>query len=132
MSKLGLIASILSIAGVLTFATFSASTASAEDGQSKIPVGLSLAPLSNQARSQLGLDETAKGVVVANVTPESRAAESGLEPGDVIVKVGGDAVKTPAEAASRIHDAEKAKKDAVPLLVTRQGRTYYLALQLAA
>jgi len=32
MSKLGLIASILSIAGVLTFATFSASTASAEDG----------------------------------------------------------------------------------------------------
>lgn len=31
MSKLGLIASILSIAGVLTFATFSASSASAED-----------------------------------------------------------------------------------------------------
>jgi serine protease Do len=107
-------------------------TASAEDGQPKNPVGLSLAPLSNQARSQLGLDDTAKGVVVANVTPDSRAAESGLEPGDVIVKVGGDAVKTPAEAASRIHEAENAKKDAVPLLVTRQGRTYYLALQLAA
>jgi hypothetical protein len=31
MSKLGLIASILSITGVLTFATFQASTASAED-----------------------------------------------------------------------------------------------------
>jgi hypothetical protein len=40
-------------------------------------------------------------------------------------------VTTPSEAASQIHAAERAKKDAVPLLVLRDGSTYYLALQLA-
>jgi serine protease Do len=94
-------------------------------------VGLSLAPLSNDMRSQFGLDEGAKGVVVQGVTPDSRAADSGLQPGDVIVKVGGEAVTTPSEAASRIHAAERDKKAAVPLLVMRDGSTYYLALQLA-
>ena len=53
-----------------------------------------------------------------------------MQPGDVIVKVGNDAVTTPAEASSQIHAAQKAKKDAVPLLVMRDGSTYYVALQL--
>jgi serine protease Do len=105
--------------------------ASADDENSEGPVGLSLAPLSNDARSQFGIDGTAKGVVVENVVPESRAAESGLQPGDVIVKIGNEPVTTPSEAASHIHAAERAKKDAVPLLVMRNGATYYLALQLA-
>jgi serine protease Do len=105
--------------------------ASADGSDPDSPVGLSLAPLSNDTRSQFGLDDGTKGVVVQNVVPDSRAAESGLQPGDVIVKVGNEAVTTPAEAASHIHAAEKAKKDAVPLLVMRDGNTYYLALQLA-
>jgi serine protease Do len=107
-------------------------TASAEESGTKTPVGLQLAPLSSAARTELGLDDNAKGVVVANVTPESRAAESGIQPGDVIVKVGNDAVKTPSDAVSRIRAAENEKKEAVPLLVLRDGHTYYLALQLAA
>jgi serine protease Do len=105
--------------------------ASADETDPENPVGLSLAPLSNDMRSQFGLDEGAKGVVVQGVTPDSRAADSGLQPGDVIVKVGGEAVTTPSEAASRIHAAERDKKAAVPLLVMRDGSTYYLALQLA-
>jgi serine protease Do len=105
--------------------------AQAGDGNPENPVGLSLLPLSNDTRSQFGLDDRAKGVIVQNVTPDSRAAESGLQPGDIIVKVGNDSVSTPSEVASRIHGAEQAKKDAVPLLVMRDGNTYYLALQLA-
>jgi hypothetical protein len=31
---------------------------------------------------------------------------------------------------AKIHAAEKDKKEAVPLLVSRDGTTYYLALQL--
>jgi len=104
--------------------------ATAEGGDADGPVGLSLATLSEDTRSQFGLDRNAKGVVVQDVAPDSHAADSGLQPGDVIVKVGNDAVTTPAEAASQIHAAQKAKKDAVPLLVMRDGSTYYLALQL--
>ena len=95
------------------------------------PVGMALAPLSPEARDALGLDGDAKGVVVSRVAPSSRAAESGVHAGDVIVRVGNDPVTTPNQAASKIREAEKAKKEAVPLLVMRDGTTYYLALQLA-
>ncbi|HMA52633.1 MAG TPA: PDZ domain-containing protein, partial [Magnetospirillaceae bacterium] len=94
-------------------------------------VGLALAPMSNDARAQLGLDPSAKGVVVAGVTEGSPADESGLQQGDVIVRVGDSPITTPKEAAAKIHEAERAKKEAVPLLVTRNGTTYYIALQLA-
>lgn len=95
------------------------------------PVGLALAPLDQDAQQQLGLDASAKGVVVARVTPGSRADESGVRAGDVIVRVGNEAVTTPAEASDKIHAAEHNNKEAVPLLVMRDGATYYLALQLA-
>jgi serine protease Do len=104
--------------------------ASAGDENPEHPVGLSLAALSNDTRSEFGLDNRAKGVVVEDVAPDSQAAESGLQPGDVIVKIGNEPVTTPSEAASRIHGAERSKEAAVPLLVMRNGSTYYLALQL--
>ena len=104
--------------------------AAASDDQNYAPVGMALAPLTPDARSQFGLGPNVDGVVVSKVTPNSHAAESGVQAGDVIVRVGSDAVKTPAEAAAKIHAAQKAKKDAVPLLVSRDGTTYYLALQL--
>ncbi len=95
------------------------------------PVGLALAPLTPEARDKLGLNPGVKGVVVAKVKPNSFAAESGVQAGDVIVRVGSDSVSTPDEAAAKIHAAQKDKKEAVPLLVSRDGTTYYLALQLA-
>jgi hypothetical protein len=39
-------------------------------------------------------------------------------------------VTSPAEASAKIHAAETDNKQAVPLLVMRDGTTYYLALQL--
>lgn len=94
-------------------------------------MGMTLAPLSRDAREALGLEGDTKGVVVSRVMPNSRAAESGIHAGDVIVRVGDAPVATPSQAASKIHDAEKAKKEAIPLLVMRDGTTYYLALELA-
>jgi serine protease Do len=93
-------------------------------------MGMSLAPLTPSTRNQLGLNPGVDGVVVAKVAPNSHAAESGVQAGDVIVRVGADAVTTPADAVAKIHAAEKDKKEAVPLLVSRDGTTYYLALQL--
>ncbi|MGE5539967.1 MAG: DegQ family serine endoprotease [Gemmatimonas sp.] len=107
-------------------------TASANGDQADGPrVGMALAPLSPEARDALNLDATTKGVVVSRVTPGSPAAESGIRAGDVIVSVANASVTTPDQAASKIHDAQQAKKEAVPLLVMRDGAKYYLALQLA-
>ncbi len=102
----------------------------AQDESSNAPVGMAFAPLTEDMQNQLGLNSTEKGVVVAQVKPGSRADASGVQPGDVIVRVGSDDVTTPAEAAAKIHAAQHDKKDAVPLLVMRDGATYYLALQL--
>jgi serine protease Do len=102
----------------------------AQDEAGSGPVGMAFAPLTQDEQNQLGLNSSVKGVVVAQVTPGSKADESGVQAGDVIVRVGNDAVTSAAEAVAKIHAAEHDKKDAVPLLVMRDGTTYYLALQL--
>jgi serine protease Do len=81
-------------------------------------------------RDQLNLKPTTPGVVVGQVTEGSRADESGIQAGDVIERVAGNPVSSPAEVAEAIHAAEHAKKDALPLLVMRDGVTSYLGLQL--
>lgn len=103
--------------------------ASAREGG---PVGMTLAELTADERSELGLPAKVKGVVVTEVTTGSRAEDSGIEPGDVILKVDGAAVATPKAAVGHIRAAEREKKDAIPLLVMRNGTSYYVALQLKA
>jgi serine protease Do len=94
------------------------------------PVGMALEPLTQDLRDQLNLKPTTQGVVVGQVTEGSRADESGIQAGDVIERVGGTQVSSPAQVAEAIHAAERQKKDALPLLVMRGGVTSYLGLQL--
>ncbi len=100
------------------------------DETNSSPVGMALTALTHDEQLQLGLNPSVKGVVVAQVTPGSKADESGVQSGDVIVRVGNQVVTSPAEASAKIRAAEQDKKQAVPLLVMRDGTTYYLALQL--
>jgi serine protease Do len=93
-------------------------------------VGLALAPLSPDARARLGVDRDVRGVVVARVQPGSPAADSGLKSGDVILRIGSTAVETPSAAVEQLRAAQTAKAEAVPVLVMRDGTTYYLALKL--
>ncbi len=95
------------------------------------PVGMALEPLTSDMRNQLNLKPSTSGVVVGQVTEGSRADESGVQAGDVIERVGGKQVNSPAEVADAIHTAERQKQAAVPLLVMRAGVTSYLGLQLA-
>jgi serine protease Do len=101
--------------------------AAGEDGR----VGLSLAPLTPELRNRLGLEAGTHGAVVAEVASDSKAEESGVRPGDIIVGVAGKTVADPSQAVSAIKAAQHEKKEAVTLLVMRNGTTYYLALQLA-
>jgi serine protease Do len=89
------------------------------------PVGLELQPLPSQAH---GLYGNEGGVLIANVTPGSLADLSGLEPGDVILRVGNQVVTSPADVTARIRAAQ-ASHGAVALLVMRQGTTAYVPLQ---
>ena len=104
----------------------------ADDGQGEKPVGLALQPLNNDTREQLGIGSDVHGVVVGQVTPGSNADESGVQSGDVIERVGGQSVASPSDVASAIHAAERQKKEAVSLLVMRNGVSAYVGLQLPA
>jgi serine protease Do len=86
--------------------------------------GITVENVTARMARQLGLPAAAAGVVVTNVEPASKAAESGLKRGDVIQEVN----RHPVRDASDFESAMRNAKDATLLLVNRQGSTMYLAV----
>jgi serine protease Do len=94
-----------------------------EPGRQQVAeLGLSLAPTSSVAGTR------GRGVVVTGVKPDSAAAERGLQPGDVILEVGGKAVATPAEVRKDIHDYHASGKRSVLLRMRSGDQTSFVAL----
>ena len=58
-------------------------------------------------RSGLSLEDTNRGVVVAEVRPNSPAAEKGLAKGDIIARVNQDDVKSAKEVQDALAKAKK-------------------------
>ena len=67
--------------------------------------------------------------MVADVLPDSPAAEAGLRPGDVITAVGNKRVDDPEAAVSAIRWAARANNGAVALRVVREGQSLFVAVQ---
>jgi serine protease Do len=86
--------------------------------------GITVENVTARTAQQLGLPATAGGVVVTNVDPAGKAADSGLKRGDVIQEVNHKPVRNTADFESAMRNA----KDAALLLVNRQGNTMYLAV----
>ncbi len=100
-----------------------------QDKAAKEPMsfGVSLAPLSPEARQQLGLKDSIKGALIAGVETGSPAEEQGLRAGDVLQQVGHAAVSTPQEASSQLKEAKKTNKP-VLMKVFREGLTRFVAV----
>jgi serine protease Do len=82
--------------------------------------------LTPETAQELKLPATTKGVVVNQVNPASRAAEAGLQPGDVIQQVNHQSVASVNEY-NRALNASK-KDQPVLLLVGRNGNSLFLAV----
>jgi serine protease Do len=94
-------------------------------------MGLGLSPLTADLRKSLNLTEGAGGVVITKVDPNSDAADKGLQPGDVLLKVGSLSVKTPQDVQSGVAEAKKGGRKTVLLLVARsQGGTAFVAVDI--
>lgn len=79
--------------------------------------GLALRELRPDEREQMGLKE-GEGVMVSGIQPESPAAESGVQVGDVILQVNRTAVASVAEVKQEI---SKATSDTPLLLLLRRA-----------
>jgi serine protease Do len=111
----------------LTLAEMPTETARTEQPESSSEdamEGITVENVTAQAARQLRLPATASGVVVTNVDPASKAADSGLRRGDVIQEVNHKPVRNTADFESAMRNA----KEATLLLVNRQGSTMYLAV----
>ena len=96
-------------------------------------MGLGLASLTPDARKTFNLAEGTTGVLITQVDPNSDAAEKGLQPGDVVQRVGGRAVHTPADVQSGVSEAQKGGRKSVLLLVaSTQGGSRFVAVDVGA
>ena len=80
--------------------------------------GLELSEITPATSSRYKLGSGQRGVVVTGVEPYSPANMRGITVGEVIVRVGQDAVSRPADVESRIATARQRKQDYILLLLT--------------
>jgi serine protease Do len=74
------------------------------------------------------VDKDAKGVVVEEVNPDGRAADAGLQPGDVIAQVN----RHPVQSVEELRAAVKNGGDKpVLLLVNRKGTEIFVTVRPA-
>jgi serine protease Do len=94
-------------------------------------LGLTLAPLTPEDRSQLNLPADATGAVITDVKPNSPADMAGLQPGDLLVGVGSQDVTSPDQAVADISTALKSSNPAVALRIIRQGQALFVGIAIA-
>ncbi|WP_171121198.1 MULTISPECIES: Do family serine endopeptidase [unclassified Ruegeria] len=91
-------------------------------------LGVTVAPLTDTTRAEMGVGENVNGVVVTDLTPESPAAKAGLQRGDVIVKLGGQETVSPGALKAAL-DSEKT--DPALVLINRGGNQIFVAVEIA-
>src|SRR5579871_632500 len=103
-----------------------ASAKSEEPGSSW---GLQVQSITPEIANQLNLNSN-KGVVVRGVTPDSPAADAGIQQGDVVLEVNHAKVNTVDDFLSAAKQAKKNKSSAL-LLVQRGNATMYTVIKPA-
>ena len=94
-------------------------------------LGLSLSPITDDARGKYQLNADQKGVVITSIAPSSPAADRGLKPGDVIVEVQQEAVNSPSDVQDRVDRVRKQNRRSVLMLVQGQDGLRWIPLPLA-
>jgi PDZ domain len=95
------------------------------------PVPQQAAPVEHSQPAELGvymLNSAGPGVRIENITRGSAADKAGLQPGDYILSIDGQAVGTPQQVIEQIHD--KKPGDTVNLTVWRNGTEQSMAATL--
>jgi len=92
-------------------------------------LGLSMTEATQDLKDKFQLDDNAN-VVVVDVAKGSPAADKDVHPGDVILEVAQEEVKTAPDVVHKIDDARKAGRKSVLLLVEHAGELRFVALRI--
>ena len=96
----------------------------------KSVLGMELTELTDEIRSELGLNAGDKGVVVMTVDEDSEAFEKGLRSGDLIAEAGQQKIEGIADLEAQIDAAKEGGRRSILLLVRRGGDPRFVALTL--
>ena len=86
---------------------------------------MTVQPVTPELADEAGVPRSTQGVIVTDLDPEGIAADSGLQEGDVIVKVNGRPVMSGDELRSAL---DRQDKKPSLLLVTRKGGDFFVTL----
>ncbi|WP_176399796.1 Do family serine endopeptidase [Novosphingobium sp. B 225] len=92
------------------------------EGLAEKALGLSVLPLNPQIARQIGMPDTARGLVISVVDGSSDAGSKGLQRGDLVLSANYRPVTTVAELEAVIRQAKADGRNAVLLQVQRRGQ----------
>jgi serine protease Do len=93
-------------------------------------LGMTLLPLTDEARDALGLPVGTEGLAVGAVDAVSEAYAKGMREGDVITEAGQQAVTSVEDLEARVTEAKEAGRKSLLLLVRRGGDPRFVALNV--
>ncbi|WP_419195766.1 DegQ family serine endoprotease [Ensifer adhaerens] len=96
-----------------------------------VVLGMKLATLNEETRKKYGIADDVDGVVITEVSPNSAAAERRVEPGDVIVEVGQEAMDTPGDVADRVEELKSdGRHNALLMLSNKTGELRFVTVRV--
>ena len=93
-------------------------------------LGVTLAPLTDEARDKFSIGRDQKGVLITDVDGGTPAADRGLKAGDVILEVQQVEVATPSDVQAQVDKARKAGRGSVLMLVQGADGSRWVPLSL--
>lgn len=101
----------------------------AEPERSEI-LGMTLAPLTDALRDELGIAAGTDGLLVQDVDQMSEAYQKGMRAGDIITEAGQQPVHSVADLRARVEEAQDAGRKSLLLLIRRGGDPRFIALSV--
>lgn len=94
-------------------------------------LGMQLAGLNAENRKTFGIADSVDGVVVLQLTPGSAALEKGLKPGDVIVEVAQEFMKSAVSVSTKVASLKKdGRRNAQMMIAAPNGDLRFIAVPL--
>lgn len=93
-------------------------------------LGVIISSLDPTGAEQLGLDRDLRGALITDIVPDGPADAAGLQPGDVIVSIEGDAIDSGEDLTATLSD--HAPGDTITVDIVNEGGAESVEVELAA